>query len=75
MAVHSLWTAPYSLRLTRFAVTVADVLSAPSTAPPFTFTDVLSVNLQKRSALLAFLKTVHSVSNRVNLFKIKKARQ
>ena len=41
------------------AVTVADVLSAPSTAPSFVIGNVLLPIPKKRSALLAFFRTTH----------------
>ena len=56
------------------AVTVAHVVCAPSTAPPFVTSDLLSLVPKKRSALLAFFRTTHSVSSPVTksqLFQLK----
>ena len=62
--------SPYGNR----KATVENILFSPSASPAFALTDVLSVNIQKCSALLAFLNTAHFWSDSSEYgFKIKKS--
>jgi len=55
----------FTLRLTRFVATVANVLSAPSAAPAFAKLPSMAIYSKNCSALLAIFWAAHFGSNRV----------